>query len=284
MSIVARKILPVVAGLATAAALSVAVAPSSSADTSGGIGAAATTLSATPALKPALGLTAVHGSITTGTAPQFRYTSARVPKGTVLVLQRQFGTSHAWGTVRRFKVGNGVVTPPKLPTLGRYTYRLALMKGSKYLAYSAARAVYAYGNVSIGVLCNGQTDGYICGTAYAGNIDLVDRTFTYVGRSDGFTGTEPPNWDLIFSFGTNSCRSITVQFATDDISKSNDVDSIQLIQSHLDPQGSSAPVGRVGTMHARMDGSPFSLRANATSGEQVFVNGTASCWTSSGDA
>jgi len=233
--------------------------------------------------RPALSLHVTHSRISAGQAARFTYATARVPRAASVVLQRQFGSSHVWRTVRTVTAGKGTVTAPKLTQLGHYVYRLAAREHRKNLAVSGRRSVYAYGHVSMGVLCNGATNVYICGSDFGGTINTGDHTFTYVGQNNGFADAAPPDWDDVFDFGTNSCRSMVVQFASEgDATNDGEVDSVRLIQSTLDPQSASTPIGTVGTMRARLDGTPFSLGANATGGQQVFTNGYADCYTASG--
>lgn len=280
MSRVIRKILSAAAGLATMATLAVAVAPASSAVTGSGDTAVMEMPVAATSAKPALGLTAVHSAITAGAAPQFRYTSARAPKGAVIVLQRQFGTSHVWATVRRFKVGNGVTTAPKLSPLGRYAYRLALMKGSTYVAFSAARVVYAYGAITLGALCARSRHTYFDGDCAGSTIQVGGNVFEYLGGQSYNTG---PNGDPEIGAQNSSCRSITLRYAVENGGNAQSL-GVSLVQTRADEQDSTSVPNVIKTATFTIRSSSWDLSLWSDNSERVYYNGTASCWTSSGDA
>ncbi len=138
--------------------------------------------------------------------------------------------------------------------------------------------------VPLSTLCRlpGSND-YICGTDYSGTIQVGGELFQYVDQTNGFSGAEPPYWDLLVSDPANTCFSLTIQYASpDQVSNVGQNSSVQLLQVGVPAVQSTTARGTVGTLTADLNGSPFTLEGNSSDGEQVFADGYALCHTVSG--
>lgn len=244
--------------------------------------AVASPAKATTQPRPGLTLKAVHKRINAGNAPRFTYSTTHVPRGAYIVLQRQFGTGHVWKTVRTETSRSGDVTAPKLPQLGNYVYRLAVVKDRKYLAKTTNRHVYAYGRVSLMTLCNAaqELDDECDG---AQTVQVGSRIFTW---TVWLQTSEWPETNQDMSMLATSCRSLSIQWAgqyqTDGVTT-----YVQVVQQSSDEQHASVPNGSVGSATFQLDGGPFYLNASYTpdpddDNDRVVATGSASCYTLSG--
>jgi hypothetical protein len=134
--------------------------------------------------------------------------------------------------------------------------------------------------IPLGQLCDTSGQVYICGQNYGGTVQVGNKVFTYHGEDNGFAGTQPPNWDLVLGFPANTCSSLVINFA---VSSSRDgTVNVRVIQTTDAEQKASVSYGHVGRLVAKLDGGPFYLQANSTTGAQVFADGYAICSTDSG--
>lgn len=138
--------------------------------------------------------------------------------------------------------------------------------------------------VPLSTLCNLQgSNAYICGSDYGGTIQVGGELFEYVGQTDGFSGAEPPYWDLLVSDPANTCHSMTIRYASADQTSNVGLStSVEVLQVGIPAVESTTPRGTVGTLSLRLTGSPFTLQGDSSDGAQVFANGFAWCYTPSG--
>jgi hypothetical protein len=135
--------------------------------------------------------------------------------------------------------------------------------------------------VSLGELCNASdAEIYICGTEYEDTIQVGDQVFTHVGSGNVFATVKPPSWGLILKFPANTCTKLVIQFAVN--SRGSGTARTRIIQTGSQPQVASTSYSAVGTLRADLNGTPFILQYNSTTGRAVFANGYAMCRTSSG--
>jgi hypothetical protein len=123
---------------------------------------------------PSLGasLRGVSTRISTGQSAKFTYTVANLASGDAAQLQRQFGSAGAWKAVAALAArSNAAITAPALGTLGKYAYRVAIVRAGHTLKNSPSVTVYAYANVSLVPDC-----GYVsCG----GSLQVGNNIFSY---------------------------------------------------------------------------------------------------------
>jgi hypothetical protein len=105
------------------------------------------------AATPTVALTFQPARVSANTTLHLAVKSANLPTGTVLYLQRQFGTDHIFKNVKQLTVRNGTTTAPAV-AMGRYVYRIRAMRNTTVVARSANRTLYSYGNISVTQLCN----------------------------------------------------------------------------------------------------------------------------------
>jgi hypothetical protein len=233
-------------------------------------------------LRPKLALAVVHPRITAGQAPQFSYSATKVPRGTHIVLQRQYGTGRVWKVVQTETARTGHATAPKLSQLGNYVYRLAAIRNKTYLATSSNRHVYAYGNVPLLTLCNAsqQMDA---GCNGAQTVQVGSRIFTWTV----WLGTsEWPEADQDLSMLATSCRTLSIQW-TGQSQNAGVTTYVQVVQQASDEQHAEVVNGSVGSATFRLDGGPFYLNAAFTRNSDgdwdgVVATGSANCYTFDG--
>jgi hypothetical protein len=133
--------------------------------------------------------------------------------------------------------------------------------------------------VPLSTLCNSSRVNYEECEYDTDVVTVGGHTFTYV--ADEY-GARPPDWNELFGFDANTCRSITLDFTEGDSSEKSAKASIRVIQTGVDPQKASAAQGKVDTLAARLNGSPFEIQVRSTDNGPVYVNGHASCVSESG--
>ncbi len=210
-----------------------------------------------------------------GTKPVVIYSTSHLPAKSVSYLQRQFGSAHVWENVEKLKAASGTVTAPGVE-MGKYVYRLRVMQGSKVVVTSAARTLYSYGSVPLNAFCNESQAGY-CGSPQT--VQIGQTVFTYTVES-GAPNSYPDYTDVL-ELNSTSCDAITVRYATDDTNSGDDVYE-EVIQARSDPQYGQAGIDTIATFQATLDGGPFYLEDSETEGYQIYMNGSASCYTPSG--
>jgi hypothetical protein len=213
--------------------------------------------------------------------------TGHLPAGRAIELQRQYGTAHVWKNVEGLHARVGTGYAPRVE-LGKYKYRIVVSKGRRTLAISADQVLYSYGDIPLANICgdanNGDQgvqvagSGGSCGTS---TVQVGGTVFTYL-LFDG-NGTEPPNYDqsVIFPPRT-SCRAITLQWALDNGAGSSDTASVEIVQASADPQSASTPYGQVGQQTFSLTGSAWDLDNWVTGPDNEYINGSLSCYTTSG--
>lgn len=219
-------------------------------------------------------LKGIHTHVTANsTGATFSYAAHNLPSGWSLTLQRTYGSTYH--SVMRLYHSSGTVTAPKIP-MGRMYYRLVAYRGSSALAVGKGTPVYSYATINFTPMFSER--GSYPQTTQVGNslfntTDIVD------------TSTAPKYTDNVIFDHDNpgSCRSLTMQFATDDFGQQRDIGiNVQFVQTSRDPVYASTPAGTVGTVTVSLDGGPLVLNAASTGGAGAIARATASCYTSTG--
>jgi hypothetical protein len=236
--------------------------------------------------KPRASFSFRHDRISDSAKPVVKYTSANLPSGARLELQRTYGTSKVWKDVTGLSGHSGTKTIPAVQ-LGRYSYRIKVYRKGKTIVFSATKLLYSYGRVTLADLCNEQDQHQSIVVEDTNNCDpqtvqVGSHIFTYLIQD------EPPGWtntDTVAKVSSkSSCRSISLQFALDNNAGSGDQAYVQVIQSSADPQNASVGEGAVGSAYFTLSGSPWYLQlatSNAYS-DNEYVDGYLSCWSPTG--
>lgn len=234
--------------------------------------------------KPRVSFKFVSNRIGSTQHPVIKYTSAHLPAGTKLELQRQFGTAHVWKNVIALKGSSGKATAPKVQ-MGRYRYRIRAYRRTKTVVFSPNGILYSYGRVPLSNICNDgnsnssvSMNGTNCSTS---TVQVGNSVFVYLIRD--FPPGQP-NYDQDITFGTNtSCRTISFQFSLDNnASNGSDTASIKLVQTASDAQSKSVGTGQIANALFKLDGGPWDLDLSDSHFDAEYVNGSASCWTPGG--
>ncbi len=152
--------------------------------------------------------------------------------------------------------------------------------GSASARPSSSSASAEYGEVPMATLCNNARAAvYICGSQFGGTKEVGGEIFSYVGEGNGNAIVKPPNWGRLLEFPENTCKALVVSFVTD---ASRGEATIRVVQTGKPATIATVPHNRRGLLTAELNGSPFYLQYNSTTGRPVFVNGHATCRSESG--
>lgn len=210
---------------------------------------------------------------------------ARLSAGSRILVERRYGTANQLGLVAKYAAsgsGTRIVTLPSV-ALGSYMYRVeaTTLKG-KVVLKTPFRRLLSYGNVPLSSLCKAPGATVGGDGCQGGNVQVGSNLFVYAiaGNADHF---EPPQFGTIVNFPATTCRTLDLTFTLDSNgSQPGETADIQIIQVTTAPEVASTTQGTAGTLTATLDGGPFYIQNSATSGDNVFYNGTASCWSDSG--
>jgi len=137
--------------------------------------------------------------------------------------------------------------------------------------------------VPLAELCGVTGASGYCGSSFVGTIQVGGHLFAYVGATFDADYPRPPDWSRILHFPANTCSELDVTFASDDSNGgTTDSSNLQVLQTVASAATANAAHGSVGHLKVMLDGGPFDLEANSTTGDQIFVNGYALCASSSG--
>lgn len=251
------------------------------------LGQAAPALAAKPmsaAAKPRVSFSFKNNRIQSSAHPVVRYTSAHLPFGSKLELQRQFGTARVWKNVVLLKGRSGTQTIAKVQ-MGRYRYRIRVVHRTSTVVLSATKQLYSYGRVTLADLCNESNNSIEvrnannCSTQ---TVQVGEHIFTYLIEDS------PPGWPStsteVTSSGKTSCRNISIQFALDNNAPSQDVAYVQVIQSSADQQSKSVGTAVIGNAYFSLDGGPWYLNIATSNAynDNEYVNAYLSCWSQNG--
>ncbi|HVT64494.1 MAG TPA: hypothetical protein VHD81_05030 [Mycobacteriales bacterium] len=234
-------------------------------------------------------LSAAHHRIEVSQQPTFQYGTSGVPTSGKLLLQRQFGTAGVWKRVATTTPTSGTVTAPKLPTLGKYRYRLVAETATGHVVATSKRnTIRVYGNV----LLPGRNSPCDFAPGCDGTLQVGNTIFTYTdGIGDpedmGDQGVYPDYaQSLYFKQPGSSCRSLTVNFANDEQQPGTTV-YLEFVQQSLDPVYASTQTGQIGEVTVALDGGPLNIDAsykvaNDKHYEAVVYTVHGSCFTRDG--
>ena len=235
---------------------------------------------ASASAKETVTLTIPSNHVTANKTFQIKYSSAHVPAGAILMLQRQFGSAHVWKRIKKLAGTKGTAYAPTV-AMGKYAYRIYVSKPHKPYVIaktSGGRTVYSYGSVPLSAICNipSVLQSGSCGLATA---QVGTTVFAYEIWA---RGASYPSYAEALSVPKTTCRSVTLYFAQVD-PLAPEAAYVQLVQSASDPQTASTPSNAVGTTTARLDGGPWILDVAVGGGtDAVGLNGTFNCYTTSG--
>jgi hypothetical protein len=224
----------------------------------------------TAAAKPTAEFSFTHNRVKQKTRAQFTYATAHLPQGSSVYLQWQVGTAHVWQNVLRLKHASGTDSTPRVG-MGKWKYRIRVVRDRSTVVSSRSRTLYAYGTVSYARLCDVWTGG--C-TPFDVQIGETDFTAVYGVNLDYY-----PDFSTVLQYHATSCRSVDMQYATQN---SGEEEYIQLVQSKGPAQSGQGPGNQVNTFKASMDGGPFILEAADDTGDWLYLNGSANCYTNNG--
>jgi hypothetical protein len=250
------------------------------------IGIAAPAIAAPAKAHPSATFTFKSARVTANAQPTVVYSSAHLPAGSVLYLQRDFGTKHVFKNVKKLAGHAGSVAAPGV-AMGRYTYRVVAVRSKKDVAVSSTRFLYSYGKVTIAQLCRRsrktEFNGADCET---GTDQVGSAVYNYVARDED--GNDGPNQDAAIQAQDSSCRSASITEAVSNDDAQNEgttSQSVQLTQSAADALSATSVVGSIGTFSGHISSGSWDLEFYTDTGDvDVDFNGSLQCWSASGDS
>ena len=236
--------------------------------------------------KPGVDMFFVTAQVSQGVHIQVRFTTVRAPLGSTVAIQREFGSAHAWRTVKNVRaVPSGITTVPG-DAIGPYSYRAILLTNHKAVASSRTRPLYSFGPVTLVQLCSapGVSNNWdwfegSCGPGHT-PVEIGGSPFVWAAIADGNVPRS-----TAMSFPRTSCRSVFLQFGQDDaITYPLDL-TLSVRQTTLDPVAVTVNHG-LATLTARLDGGPWNVDGESSmstpGNSYIYVNGYATCYTASG--
>jgi len=234
---------------------------------------AAPASAAQSAARPTASFSFTHSRVNQKTKAQFTYSTSRLPKGSAIYLQWQVGTKKVWKNVLHLRRASGTDNAPGA-RMGKWMYRIRVVRDGSTVVSSKSHPLYDYGTVPYQQLC----DAWV-GDCIPFDIQIGNTVFTVMFGVNN--AQYPTGWGTVLQFHKTSCRSVTMQYATQTVP---DNVYIQLIQADSPAQSGEGPGNQVNTFTASMDGGPFILEvADDNGGDWIDVNGSADCYTSDGE-
>jgi hypothetical protein len=226
--------------------------------------------------KPSVNFSFVKDRVTQKEKLHITYSSQNLPTGSLIYLQSQVGSAHAWKNVERLPSSASTATAPGV-SVGKYEYRLLVTtrKGAPVVA-SHPHALFSYGKIPFAALCQ----DYSGGPCTPSNIQIGNTIFTYVDRDE--PASSYPHYSQFLILNSTSCRSLTLLFATDDTQSGGNA-YVELVQSKANPKYAQTPDGTIGTLKGTLNGGPFALdETNDGFVNFDYFNGSANCYTLNG--
>lgn len=226
------------------------------------------------ARRPAVEVSIVNSRVNVREAVELSYGSMAVGHAT-LYLQTQVGTAHVWKTIEPLSGTRGTVTVTGR-LMGIYQYRLVAKYHGRTVAASPVQRLYSYGPVSLSTVCRAL--GAPCSP---GLLTIGDTILEYE-EGPNAPGATYPIFEEGIKAGDTTCRSGAFQFALYRFGQGGRA-FMKLIQARSEPQESStAAATEIGTLDATFDGGAWNLTVSSTTGSNVVMRGTLSCYTPTG--
>jgi hypothetical protein len=204
--------------------------------------------------------------VTAGKHMTVKYSVVHVPATANIALQRQFGTGGVFKTVAKLPKGQSTKTLTA-PVLGKYRYRIAIVRGGSVLKASKAKNLYSYGVLPLHtVLHRTSRTAQVGGTLYR-----------YDWRFQFWTAVRTK---VIRKQDSGSCRWI--KFTAALTKNAGHAGTIQLLQEDADTQTETVPDNSVTSpVKWKLTGHAFKWTyhaVNYTTNTVGFLAGQASCW------
>jgi hypothetical protein len=166
--------------------------------------------------------------------------------------------------------------------MGRYDYRVQVVRHKRVLADSAGQYLYSYGAVFALQLCQAENDTDFEDGCDQDTIQVGSTVYTYIG--DDENGNESPDGDAEVIAQHSSCRSafITYALSNDDADNGATTMGAELTQSAADPQSSTSSAHSIGSLVASISSSAWDLEFYSAGGYDVYWNASFSCWSANG--
>jgi hypothetical protein len=228
------------------------------------------------AVRPKLNLTLPPAGGDAGVPTPFSWNIQHKRPG-IVVVQRQVGTLGSWRTIATLRGTSGTGTIPALP-LGSYSLRIAnlgprIKHTHRYREWGRQlRELRIFGRVELGTLLHDESSGVF---------STPTNTFVWIDRT-----SPKPTPGEIFGFPINYCRSVHIDFVTDN---ENDIKNrpattgtVTILQETADPVSMTAAEDTIAGVDANLvPGKGWSMAVSEAGDEfsvVLYYNGWANCY------
>lgn len=241
------------------------------------------------ALQPAIALASrptvqfrfVHESVEAGEPAAIAYRAQHVPGGSRLVFQRQMGTAQVWRTILALSPHATTANLPPV-TQGLHPLRLALIGRGGRSIVSVVHSLKVYGPVPLATLLGDHTETVdIGGTLFRYVAGLNSNFGGYIGSNNCvFTG----HTCEVFKLVNSSCRSLTLQLASQTEASDATPPSVTIASERADPVNVQVPLNASTEVHAEIVGDVELTYALQGAKGGLYFNGAANCYTPNGQS
>lgn len=226
---------------------------------------------------PTLTLSVASDQENAGVAFIGSFSSAHLPGGSTLYMQKQVGTARVWQDESRLRGPAGSLSIAGA-AMGVHAFRLVAIHRRRLVAVSATKDLYSYGPVTMTTICRAINVPCTSGTETIGN-----TLYEYAGGPYA-PGNTYPEWEQNGTFKADhtTCRNAVITFAFYKVPTTGRA-YIRLLQGHSEPEEAATNLPtEVGTFNATFDGGSWYLSEATTNGTNVVTNGVFSCYTPTG--
>jgi hypothetical protein len=228
-----------------------------------------------PSTSPQLSLSFLYTHVQDNTPIHETVTSSNLKPKSAVLIEEQVGLDHTWKVLVSVKPDAKVSGTLKGNGLGRYYYRVIAMANHVAYLIKMTTEIWSYGTISLAVLCDNTT----C-YSNTGTVQIGGTVFSYVVRDEVVPGGGGSNYDTLVQFPVTSCRWLNLAFG---VTGNNGPVSLGVAQGKTAEQSTTGANETINNWKATLDGTPWYLDDWANNRyTQVFVNGSANCWSSDG--
>jgi hypothetical protein len=237
---------------------------------------------AAPDAAPSVHVAFAHTWVTAHASLAFTVSSAHLPSGTTLSLQRYFSRTHRFQDVKSLNAHNGSFTTAGLG-LGHYEFQVVARRHKRVVATSNVDNIYSFGVITATQLCKSSKSAKFAGTCTDNTIQVGTEVYEY--EVIGGQGNRKPNGDPDVQAIRSTCRSVSLTYAVSNTEQSHDRVTkfgSSLTQAGVAEQSASAAPGAIASTRFRIRSKDWDLEFWSNTGDDVFWTGRFSCWTKNG--
>lgn len=228
-----------------------------------------------PVVVPNLTSSTAAKTVSAGDIIQVAYSADRLGSGEHLLLQRSVDGG-GWVTVKTLSDRSGR-TSTQVP-MGKKTYRVAAVDSTgKTLSSATAGTVYSFGTVPLQTLLSSHERTVTVGTS--------QFRYVFSGNAQSLFWNEGPDGNKAWDVTSSACRRITLDVAGTDAkgdgNAQNNETFLRITRENADAATVLVPMSTIQHLNASV--TPGTSWAAVMGGSYfMYINGSASCWSTSG--